>query len=240
MFYQPNHHDQTPIMQQQSDEKPSLYNLVYLLLFLLNIWYKFSSLERASLFTAVNLFIALYAGIAAGIWTIILMIVDFYLWPAFKVWFQAGLNTAVVTPDEDRREVQQQARPLPQAVTPAPVVNLPTHEQVTIETDDNRVLVGNRMVDLLDYDLTLDHWNLLVIARRRGRMPTISPTMLKEKFGIDNMNETETMDSDAHRVIAMLEELELIENIGYRQPYRFTELGDRVLPTSPTEPVAVH
>lgn len=163
-------------------------------------------------------------------------------WSSFSAWLWLYAVPWLVEVAQQYRvamaddEPEEDAPPPGPAVTPPPRVNLPNGEERRIEqtaiiwTDNSRITVDGKTVDLTDYQVSRDQWDMLAKARRRGQFPTISPTTLHDVLGIDRKERAALQDSDAHRVIGLLLDLELIQDGGERRPYVWTDLGDSALP----------
>lgn len=210
--------------------RPSVYWLVFAIIFCGHAGMNLASVNFSWMFSPSNIRVGAAAFLAAGGWTAALALVNYYIWPAFVVWFTAPKREVLQTAVNEPEPTPALRRP------PATEPEEPRQVEQTVTpraTDvEEWVLIGNKPIYLSDHGVTLDDWTRLKSARQRGEMPTVSPNSLKEKMGLD--------DEAASNLNDLLLHLGLSRDGGHRQPNRFTALGERVLPTRPTEAARVH
>lgn len=223
---------------ENGDGHVSPFTLIFWMILASRIWWKSPGLDMSSFFNAANIRIGIEAlAIAIG-WTAFMMLMYHHFLPAFFDWWYGTLKAAA-TEEKPRQPPTADALPPKPASAPAPRVNLPANggraEQVTavIWTNDHLITVGDETIDLHDYQVSREQWEMLVKARRRGQFANISLTALHDGLGIDRKNRASLQDSDAHRVIGLLEDLGLVESGGEQRPYEWTRLGESILPLPP-------
>jgi len=233
---------QQPEPTGNDNQPPSKYGLVFWCLFLASLFWNLPDADFARLIAPLNIFFMVQAFLIAGIWTAVWQLVDFYIWPRFSEWFMSPQKTAApeTTPPAD------DAPPPKPATAPAPQVRLNGNgeerrmEQTAVIWQNNHIItVANEPIDLADYQVSREQWDMVATARKRGQFPTISPDALHEVLRINNRERAENLDSDAHRVIGLLEDLKLIKSGGKRRPYTFTALGNSILPSPTATGIAV-
>lgn len=216
--------------------RPSLYWLMFLIILSSRIWWKAPGLDMSSVFNAANIRIGIEALAIATGWTAALALVNYYIWPAFANWFNPPPG-----PEKTAVPADDQPPPKPRAALP-PQVNgygeEPNRaEQTAAQPGQTRAVIGNQLVDLADYGVDIDHWQRVKQARVGGSLPDVSLPKL-HALGIDRKHRASEGDSDAHRVIDMMLDLELIADGGERKPFVWTGKGEGVLPHPAT--VRIH
>lgn len=223
--------------------RASPFTLIFWMILASRIWYKSPGLDMSSVFNAANIRIGIEALAIATGWTAFMMLMYHYFLPALIDYWYGTLKAVV--PDEVQEQPAGDAPPPRPAVAPAPRVNLPASGdeprqvertanadlRAVIWTNDHYITIADETVDLNDYQVSREQWEMLVKARRQGKFATISLTALHDGLGIDRKNRASLQDSDAHRVIGLLEDLGLIESGGEQRPFQWTELGNSVLPS---------
>ena len=240
MFVKIPNYDDLPEPENGNGEdgRPSLYWLVFLILLSSRIWYKAPGLDMSGLWTAANIRIGIEAVAIATGWTAALALVNAYIWPGFVAWWRAGMGGQRELAEAQVMAVPALPPPKP-ATAPPPQINdngdEPRRAEVTaaIWTNGRQITIADQTVDLGDYQVSREQWNALAKARRRGQFGDISLNSLHDVLGIDRKIRAGVQDSDAHRVIGLLLDLELIRDGGERRPYLFTALGESVLPPHP-------
>jgi hypothetical protein len=209
--------------------RPSVYTLLFWIIFSGRMLAFVRRINYHWLLSPGNIAAVVESVLTAGILVCLLMLVDYYIWPAFVAWWKGP----------DRPGTAAPKAPQPPMDPPADEPEEPRQAEQTavsgstavMDNGEEWVLIGNKPIYLSDHNVSMDDWLRLKSARENGRMPDVSPTSLQEKVGLDG--------EAARNLNAMLMHLGMARDGGYRQPNKWTALGNQVLP-SPASRRVVH
>lgn len=209
------------------NDRPSVYWLIFVMSFCGMMAWDVRYINFNWVWSPGNIRYFLEDLFTAASGTITLMLIWDYLRPALlAAWPSKPVATS------ERAQTSQSPQPIP-----PPQNNMSNGrneearqvEQVATQPGQTRLVINNKLVNLVDYGVDHDHWQRVKQARSGGGLPDVSLPKL-HALGIDRKHRASEGDSDAHRIIDMLLDLGMVKDGGNNRPYIWTDIGENALP----------